>query len=98
MGAVPTARLEALNAASLGSTFTVLGESFTVPRKSTRLDGTPVSVRDEQRRRRGLGSEEKRAFWAWATIEILRHTGTRFEERRELGHHSIVSYKLPTTG
>lgn len=92
------ARLDALNVAPLGSTFTVLGESFTVPRKSTRLDGRPVSVRDEQGRRRELGSEEKRAFWAWATIEILRHTGIRIEELRELGHHSIISYKLPTTG
>jgi integrase len=92
------ARLDALKVAPLGSTFAVLGESFTVPCKSTRLDGRPVSVRDEKGRRRELGSEEKRAFWAWATIEILRHTGMRIEELRELGHHSIISYKLPTTG
>ncbi|EXU65844.1 integrase [Streptomyces sp. PRh5] len=92
------ARLDALNAAELGSTFTVLGETFTVPRSSHRAGGRPSSVRDAQGRRRELGAEEKRAFWAWATIEILRHTGIRIEELRELGHHSVISYTLPTTG
>lgn len=91
------ARLDALNAAPLGSTITVLGETFTVPHKTARLDGRPMNVRDAEGRRRTLGTEEKRAFWAWATIEILRHTGIRIEELRELGHHSIVSYKLPTS-
>ncbi|WP_207757560.1 tyrosine-type recombinase/integrase [Nonomuraea cypriaca] len=38
------------------------------------------------------------AFWAWAFVEVLRHTGIRFEELRELSHHSITSYRLPTTG
>lgn len=47
---------------------------------------------------RNLRSEEKNAFFAWATIEILRHTGIRIEELRELSHHSIVRYKLPTNG
>lgn len=28
----------------------------------------------------------------------MRHTGIRIEELRELSHHSIISYKLPTTG
>ncbi|HEY9328571.1 MAG TPA: site-specific integrase [Streptomyces sp.] len=92
------ARLDALNAAPLGSTFTVLGETFAVPRTTQRPDGRPSTVRDAQGYRRDLGTEEKRAFWAWATIEILRHTGIRIEELRELGHHSVVSYTLPTTG
>lgn len=93
-----TARLRALNTAPLGSTFTVLGETFAVPRITYRSDGRPSTVRDADGRRRDLRTEEKRAFWAWATIEILRHTGIRIEELRELGHHSIISYKLPTTG
>lgn len=92
------ARLDALNTAPLGSTFTVLGETFTVPRTAQRVDGRPSTVRDAQGCRRDLGTEEKRAFWAWATIEILRHTGIRIEELRELGHHSVISYTLPTTG
>lgn len=48
------ARLEALNAAELGSTFTALGETFTVPQKSARLDGRPTNVYDARGRRRHL--------------------------------------------
>ncbi|MFY4716950.1 tyrosine-type recombinase/integrase [Streptomyces sp. LaBMicrA B280] len=39
-----------------------------------------------------------RAFWAWAIVEVLRHTGMRIEEALELTHHSFVAYQLPTTG
>ncbi|MGB8941888.1 MAG: site-specific integrase [Streptomyces sp.] len=92
------ARLDALNAAPLGSTFAVLGETFAVPLTTTRSDGHPTQVRDVSGRPRHLGAEERRAFFAWATIEILRHTGVRIEELLELGHHSIISYRLPSTG
>ncbi|MFF6978335.1 hypothetical protein ACFZAV_11460 [Streptomyces sp. NPDC008343] len=91
-------RLDALNAASPGTAITVLGETFTLPRRTARLDGRPMNAYDAAGRRRRLGTEEKRAFWAWATIEILRHTGIRIEELGEIGHHSIISYKLPTSG
>ncbi|WP_055618500.1 site-specific integrase [Streptomyces phaeochromogenes] len=91
-------RLEALYAAAPGATFTVLGETFTAPRLTNRPEGRPASVRDDHGRRRLLATEEKIAFWAWATIEIFQHTGIRIEELRELGHHSIISYKLPSTG
>ncbi|MFE9145882.1 hypothetical protein [Streptomyces tubercidicus] len=40
----------------------------------------------------------RRAFWAWAIVEVLRHTGMRIEEALELAHHSFVAYQLPTTG
>ncbi|MER6854041.1 tyrosine-type recombinase/integrase [Streptomyces flaveolus] len=93
-----SARLGALAAAPLGSTFTVLGEIYTAPKTTSRADGKATHARDAQGRRRDLRGEEKRAFWAWATIEIFRHTGIRIEELRELGHHSIISYKLPTSG
>ncbi|MCX4537925.1 site-specific integrase [Streptomyces sp. NBC_01669] len=92
------ARLDALNAADPGSKITVLGETFTLPLRTARLDGRPTNAYDAHGRRRHLGTEEKRAFWAWATIEILRHTGIRIEELGEIGHHSIISYKLPTSG
>lgn len=49
-------------------------------------------------RRRDLTFEEERAFWGWATIEVLRATGVRSEELVELTHHSFVAYKLPSTG
>src|ERR1700683_5799308 len=31
-------------------------------------------------------------------IEVLRHTGTRIEELTELSHHSLIQYRLPSTG
>ncbi len=48
--------------------------------------------------RRDLTYEEERAFWAWAIVEVLRHTGIRVEEMAELSHHSFVAYALPSTG
>jgi hypothetical protein len=49
-------------------------------------------------KRRNLSYEEEEAFWAFATIEVLRLTGIRCEELLELTHHSITEYRLPTTG
>lgn len=48
--------------------------------------------------RRDLCREEDHAFWAWAIVEVLRATGIRIEELLELSHHSLVQYRLPTTG
>ena len=48
--------------------------------------------------RRNLSYEEEDAFWAFATVEVLRLTGVRCEELLELSHHSITEYRLPTTG
>ncbi|MGE5287523.1 MAG: tyrosine-type recombinase/integrase [Micromonosporaceae bacterium] len=48
--------------------------------------------------RRDLTLEEDHAFWAWATVEILRLTGIRIEELLQLSHHSLVQYRLPSTG
>jgi integrase len=48
--------------------------------------------------RRNLTREEDNAFWSWAAIEVLRHTGCRLEELTELSHHSLVQYRLPATG
>ncbi|WP_327047113.1 site-specific integrase [Microbispora sp. NBC_01189] len=41
---------------------------------------------------------EDNAFWAWAVIETLRHTGVRAEELTELTHLALVSYRLADTG
>jgi integrase len=49
-------------------------------------------------KRRNLTYEEDEAFWAFATIEVLRLTGIRGEELLELTHHSIIQYRLPSTG
>lgn len=40
---------------------------------------------------------EDEAFWAWAIIETLRHTGVRIEELLEITHLALVSYRLPDT-
>jgi len=45
-----------------------------------------------------LNIDEEHAFWAWAVIEVLRHTGIRVEELLELSHHSLIQYRLPSTG
>src|SRR6476661_2855576 len=49
-------------------------------------------------KRRNLSYEDDEAFWAFATIEVLRLTGIRCEELLELSHHSITEYRLPSSG
>ena len=77
-----------------GEAFSVSGSSFV---RHARAAGVFV---DEEAtgRRRDLALEEERAFWAWAVVEVLRATGIRVEELLELSHHSLVQYRLPTTG
>ncbi|CAN5281585.1 hypothetical protein BH24GEM2_BH24GEM2_06300 [soil metagenome] len=48
--------------------------------------------------RRNLSREEDHAFWSWAIVEVLRATGVRIEELLEISHHSLVQYRLPTSG
>jgi site-specific recombinase XerC len=38
---------------------------------------------------------EELAFWEWATMEVLRHSGIRIEELLELTHLSIRQYQRP---
>jgi integrase len=49
-------------------------------------------------KRRNLSYEDDEAFWAFATIEVLRLTGIRCEELLELSHHSVIEYRLPSSG
>jgi Phage integrase family len=63
--------------------------------------GSPLKVwvRDRATGKRSeLTVQEDYAFWAWAAVEVLRHTGIRIEELREISHHSLVQYRLPGTG
>ena len=88
------ALLDAGARAEPGEAFTHAGSRFV---RRRRADG--IWVDDPERaKRRDLTSEEGRAFWAWASVEILRATGIRVEELLELSHHSLVQYRLPTTG
>jgi hypothetical protein len=95
-----TAAAEALVAATgaeSGQDFTAGGQTL------QRVERTPETAshlwaRDcTTGKRRDLKAEERRAFWAWATLEVLRLTGIRIEELTELSHHSLIQYRLPTT-
>ncbi len=44
-----------------------------------------------------LTRTEDEAFWAWAIIETLRHTGVRIEELLEITQFALVSYTLTDT-
>jgi hypothetical protein len=93
------ARLRAARDTQSGEAFTVDGHTLTrsVLAPSTTTDKVwaddPASGG-----RRDLGHEEDYAFWAWAAVEVLRQTGIRIEELLALSHHSLVQYRLPTTG
>lgn len=45
-----------------------------------------------------LTRAEDEAFWSWAIIETLRHTGVRVEELTEITQLALVSYRTPDTG
>lgn len=45
-----------------------------------------------------VAETEDDAFWTWAIIETLRHTGVRVEELMEITHLALVSHRLPDTG
>ncbi|WP_338895119.1 hypothetical protein WBG99_04705 [Streptomyces sp. TG1A-60] len=93
------ARLAAVRAAPPGTTFTVLGETYTKVKGTRYTDhAASATAYDVDGRRHCFGPAEQRAFWAWTTAEFLRHTGVRIEEMLETSHHSITQYTLPTTG
>ncbi|MBS4727445.1 site-specific integrase [Mycobacterium sp. SM1] len=81
-----------------GQAFTVAGRTF------TRVDRPHAPARNIWAREPDTGKllllnrAEEHAFWAWAVVEVLRHTGIRVEELLELTHHSLVQYRLPSTG
>ena len=85
--------LDTARGARPDETFTVAGATF------TRQARAGIWVEDRATgQRRDIAVYEEQAFWAWAIIEVLRATGIRIEELRELSHHSLVQYRLPTTG
>jgi hypothetical protein len=81
------------------------GRQFTAAGKTlTRIDRPHAATANvwvrhpETGRRWLLNRDEDHAFWAWAVIEVFRHTGVRVEELLELSHHSLIQYRLPSTG
>ena len=91
---VAEAALTAALAAGAGNSIDVDGQEWEVFRRS---EDAPVRIR-RNGEDRDLSFEEDNAFWTWALVETLRHTGARIEEVLELVHMSIQPYKLPATG
>ncbi len=89
--------LEAARQAQPGETFTAGGQTLT--RSVIKTTTGKVWADDPASgKRRDLGLEDDHAFWAWAAVEVLRLTGIRVEELLEISHHSLIQYRLPTTG
>jgi hypothetical protein len=89
-------RINAAAAAPAGTRFAAGGQEFQRCRQGE--SGRIYAVGLDTGKRRDLTHEESAAFWSWATVEVLRHTGIRIEEMLELTHHSFIAYTLPTTG
>ncbi|WP_327242452.1 site-specific integrase [Streptomyces sp. NBC_01320] len=90
--------LEAARHTSPGEVFTAAGQQLV---RAVVPHGTAGRIWAEDPhtgKRRDLGLEDERAFWTWAVVEVLRATGIRIEELLELSHHSLVQYRLPSTG
>ena len=91
------ALLHAAHSARPGDIITAAGQ--TLARSPARSGPASIWAEDlATGKRRNLTVEEDRAFWAWAAIEVLRATGVRAEELVQLSHHSLVQYRLPSTG
>ncbi|MFF4345260.1 tyrosine-type recombinase/integrase [Kitasatospora sp. NPDC001540] len=85
-----------------GESFTFAGTTYTrvlsdSDRKLTRR-AAPVPPRlhnDDSGETVHIAAEEEAAFWDWAAVETLRHSGVRIEELCELSHLSIRQYQRP---
>ena len=93
--------LDAGGGVELGEHFEFQGQAFqrTKSREDQRLakhGQASVRVRDEATGKLiNVTVEEESAFFAWASVEILRHSGIRVEELCELTHTSIRQYQRP---
>jgi integrase len=92
------ARLAAACAAGPGEHFTAGGQALRRAVMSSKGSARVWADDPGTGKRRDLTLEEHRGFWAWAAVEVLRHSGIRIEELTELSHHSLVQYRLPATG
>src|SRR6476619_2386614 len=81
-----------------GEVFTAAGTTLRRAVLKTQTTGRVWAEHPDTGLRRDLSFEEHRGFWAWAVVEVLRHSGIRIEELTELSHHSLIQYRLPTTG
>jgi hypothetical protein len=94
--------LEQATTAEAGEIVTVEGHTYQrlrsrVDERRVRLGGPAnVRVRDlDNGKYINLTHTEDAAFWEWAIVEVLRHSGVRIEEALELTHLSIRQYQRP---
>ena len=88
--------------AASGETVTVEGRTYRhlwsrVDERRVRLGG-PANVRAldlDSGKYISVTHAEDAAFWEWAIVEVLRHSGVRIEEALELTHLSIRQYQRP---
>ena len=92
------ALLDAARRTEPGQQFSVAEQTLTRIRPGHSAAAKIWAQEPQTGKRRDLGWEEDRAFWTFAAVEVLRSTGIRIEELTELSHHSLVQYRLPSTG
>ena len=88
-------RLDTAGRTDGGELFHAGGETLVRVRHAKRAATHVWAADPDSGKRRDLTLEEHRAFWAWAAIEVLRHTGVRVEELGQLCHHDMIEYRLP---
>lgn len=99
-----TALLAAATPVPVGQEFTHEGVTWrrTVPagqlQDPIRRRDDHVVVEDSAGEMVNITEDEDEAFWTWAVIETLHHTGIRVEELMEITQLAITSYRLPSTG
>jgi hypothetical protein len=93
-----TELLAAARQARAGETFTAAGQTLVRAHTPHTRTGKVWADDPTTGRRRDVTLEEDYAFWAYALVEVLSATGVRVEELLELSHHSLIQYRLPTTG
>jgi Phage integrase family len=91
-------RLRAAEATTPGQLFTAAGQTLRRPARAHASAGKTWAQDPGTGKHRDLTLEEHKAFWTWAAVQVLRHSGIRIEELTELSHHSFIQYKLPATG
>ncbi|MDW5328377.1 site-specific integrase [Plantactinospora sp. KLBMP9567] len=93
--------LDQASAVAEGDTFTVVGRVYRrylspMDCKRTRHETRPVrAVGVATGEVIHISTLEDNAFWEWAIVETLRHSGVRIEELAELSHLSIRQYERP---
>ena len=94
--------LAQVSGAVSGETVTVEGRTYRplrsrVDERRVRLGGAAnVRALDlENGKYINVTHAEDAAFWEWAIVEVLRHSGVRIEEALELTHLSIRQYQRP---